>query len=168
MSRAHILGFDSNPAQFARMGNPWVTPREQQELGNSPVSRKDRRGNRRPRPCQLARPDVERIARALTPEEEKAREQRAMLAHVLRLGKSLREEPVLETTGYNRRKVGVTVIKPAASEMWNPDVIHAECDRLARAAETARAELQQRRDALEQAIWGGFAEAMAGALGPMG
>lgn len=28
MSRAHVQGYDSNPAQFERMGNPWLTERE--------------------------------------------------------------------------------------------------------------------------------------------
>jgi hypothetical protein len=47
MSRAHVQGYDSNAAQFERMGNPWVSERERQEF--SAPSRKEARQNRNPK-----------------------------------------------------------------------------------------------------------------------
>lgn len=113
MSRAHIFGFDTNPAQFARMGNPWVTKREQQELGNSPNNRKEVRANRRPRPCDLPYPEIERIARQLTPEEEQARRVRANLQLIRNLSRQARGQEVRETTGFKPKLPIVSTIRPA-------------------------------------------------------
>jgi hypothetical protein len=44
MSRAHVQGFDSNAAQFERMGNPWVSERDRCEF--SAPSKRERRQNR--------------------------------------------------------------------------------------------------------------------------
>jgi hypothetical protein len=44
MSRAHVQGFDSNAAQFERMGNPWVSERDRCEF--SAPNKKERRQNR--------------------------------------------------------------------------------------------------------------------------
>jgi hypothetical protein len=47
MPRAHVQGYDSNAAQFERMGNPWVSERERAEF--SAPNKKEARQNRNPR-----------------------------------------------------------------------------------------------------------------------
>jgi hypothetical protein len=164
MSRGHVQGYDSNAAQFARMGNPWITAREQQELGEARGSRGQMRRNRKPRPCSLPYAEVKSIARALTPEEEKAKQQREMLNHVLRLGKALRGSPVRETTGYPVKERPVATVRPAALEElgeWNRDRIEGEIARLERCATAARIAAKEKlgdyRAAAELALGGSLA-----------
>ena len=113
MSRAHIQGYDSNPAQFARMGDPWVTRREQQELGSAPVSKGQMRANRKARPFNPNYRDVERQARPLTAEEEQARKVRANLALIRRLDRQARSQPVREVAGFKPKPPIVNLVKPA-------------------------------------------------------
>jgi hypothetical protein len=64
MSRAHVQGYDSNPAQFERMGNPWLTERER--VGEAGMTRK-----RLKRLGKFPKPDVP------TPERKPARSARS-------------------------------------------------------------------------------------------
>lgn len=143
MSRGHVQGYDSNAGQFERMGNPWVTNRDRQELGNFPISRKAQRQNRQVRPCD--RPYCERKAeaRALTPEEQRAKRQREMLLHVLRLTKQARGGETREVAGYRPVEPPAKVIRPSREKPiseWDHEKIAGDLARLQREHERALAE----------------------------
>lgn len=162
----HARTIDSNAAQFERRGDAWIAPRDQQELRNSPVSRGQMRRNRQIKPCQRTYATPTPTGRTLTPEEQKAQAQRAMLAHVTRLGKAMRGAEIREVTGYQPKRVEA-VIKPAAEaelSEWHPSRIEHQRLRLAREAEQVRADADRVKAAMEADVWAGFAEAMAGAL----
>lgn len=154
MSRAHVHGFDTNSAQFERLGNPWVTPREQQELGNSPVSRKTAKQNKRP--AKTYNPDYRdapRVGRELTEREQLEVKQRDMMLHVLRLGKARRGEPVREVKGYEPRNLAPAVKREEELSEFHPQRIADECARLARrAAAEKRAAEQVKIDQLGEAL----------------
>jgi hypothetical protein len=64
MSRAHVQGYDTNAAQFERMGNPWVSERERCEF--SAPNKRERRQNRNPKKAEdlgnFPKPDYDRAA----------------------------------------------------------------------------------------------------------
>lgn len=143
MSRGHIQGYDSNAAQFARMGDPWVTERDRHDLGNFPENRKVRRQNRQVRPCDRPYPEPRSIGRPPTPEEERAARQRAMLAHVGRLRKQLRGDDVREVAGYRPVEPPVVTVKPLADKPvseWAHEKIAGDLARLAHETRRARIE----------------------------
>lgn len=144
MSRAHVQGYDSNPAQFERMGNPWMTQREAQELGNSPISKGKRKQNRKPRPCDLPYPKMREIARELTAEEKLAKQQRENLLLIRRLSKQARSQEIRETTEFPPKRPIVQAYMPPRDEELNPwdrEAIASREAKLQRAAAKAREEL---------------------------
>jgi hypothetical protein len=160
MSRAHVQGFDSNPAQFERMGNPWITPREQQELGEP--NRRARKENKRLRPCQLEYREIKRIAREPTPEEAKRKAQRDTLWQIRRLDKALRLEEDRVAAVPPPPEPPVVVIRPVQDKPlseFDPRRIAGDLQRLER--EQRRARIQAKRDLGD---WKAAAELELGAI----
>lgn len=140
MSRGHVQGYDSNAAQFERMGDPWVTNRDRQELGNFPISRKVQRQNRQVRPCDRPYSDRKREARDLTPEEQRAKRHREALTHILRLTKQARGGETREVAGYRPVEPPAKVIRPAREKPiseWDHEKIAGDIARMDREHERA-------------------------------
>lgn len=118
MSRAHIQGFDSNAAQFDRMGNPWMTSREQQELGDP--NRKARRENRRSRPFDPNFRDPPVSRRALTEAEQQAESVRHAMRDVVSRLRASRGDFDRTHPTYEPRHVAPHVIRPLNNDELNP------------------------------------------------
>jgi hypothetical protein len=160
MSRAHVQGFDSNPAQFERMGNPWLTPREQQELGEP--NRRARKENKRLRPCQLEYREIKRIAREPTSEELQRKAHREMLWQIRRLDKAakLQEDLVAAMPPPPEPPVKHFVpVRAAPLAEFDPRRIAGDLKRLER--EQRRARIQAKRDLGD---WKAAAELELGAI----
>lgn len=164
MSRAHVFGFDTNAAQFDRMGNPWVSERDRAEF--SAPNRKQTRENLRSRLLGNF-PDPERRP------ERSSRADSPAMARIVKSGKFIN---AFKACADGSRTVlaidppaepPVVRIAPQASRELNPwdvDQIEHQRERLAREHQQAVAEAKRLRAEREVAVWAGFEQAMEKAI----
>ncbi|WP_037500695.1 hypothetical protein [Sphingomonas jaspsi] len=130
---------DTNAQQFARLGNPWVAERDRREMETCQPSRKEarqnRNGYRKPTPAPL----VKGRPRAECDYFQSIAKSRAFLSAFKTSLEAVQPQPFIER---HERQPAPRAPLPVKAKLdpLSPEAIAAECDRLARATEAAKAE----------------------------
>ena len=156
---------DTNAAQFARLGNPWVSERDRAEF--SAPNRKQTRENRRTKTGEFPTfRDPPREGRELTPAEQLAEQQRKNFLHLSRMGKARRGQDVREVRGYEPKRVVERVLPKCNAELdaFHPERLAAESRKLEAAHRKAVADVQAAKLTAMQAALAKFDKKMGKAL----